>query len=477
MNRAMTRKTVALVLLLMLLTGLSTVAAQSGPPGSGWTTGMQLQNVGESRADVRLYLYTPRGETIDCGGRSAQPGASVNYLVDAHCSIPNEFGGSAVVESNQPLRGIVHINNAAVGQAGGIYTGMSMEEVSPTLLFPLVKHNHFGRTTTFHVQNAAGTPVNLTATFRVSGKTYTKQFNNVPANAMVVIAPGDAGVPSGNGQVGSLTVTGSGPLAGTSLEHQHAAAVAQNLQASRAFTPADYDDKVYCPLFRNAHTGAQLTTGAQVQNVSNSQQTVTLTYKPRDGGQTITRQESVAPGASATFYAPFLGIPAGSVGSVTITGQGNLVAVVNDEGTENGLKRTTTYSCFPAAKATKRVVMPLYKESWIGNTSGIQVQNVAENGAAADIVITYIATNGGQTVKLTPGVSVPAGGGTTFFGVSNRIFPPTMTVVSGNPATLAGTYGSVIIESNTPIVAIANESGFGPGASAQDSKNYEGFNQ
>ena len=67
---------------------------------------------------MRLYLYTPQGRSIDCGSRTAQPGGSVNYLVDVHCSIPTEFGGSAVVESNQPLRGIVHINNAGVGQCG-----------------------------------------------------------------------------------------------------------------------------------------------------------------------------------------------------------------------------------------------------------------------------------------------------------------------------------------------------------------------
>jgi hypothetical protein len=456
---------------------LTAVMAQSNPPGTGWTTGMQFQNVGNSQADVRLYLYTPQGDTIDCGSRTAPPSGSVNYLVDTHCSVPAEFGGSAVVESTQPLRGIVHINNGAVGQASGIYNGTTMEEVSPTLLFPLVKHNHAGRTTTFHIQNASAAPTNLTATFRVAGATYSKAYNNVPPNAMVVVSPSDAGVPAGNGQVGSLTVVGGGPLAGTSLEHQHSAAVAQNLQASKAFTAADYDDKVYCPLFRNAHTGANLTTGAQVQNVANSAQTVTFTYRSRDGGNAITNSQTVQPGASATFYAPFVGIPAGSVGSATITGQDNIVAVVNDEGNDGGLRRTTTYACFPAHKATNRVVMPLYKEYWFGNTTGIQIQNVAENGAPADIVITYIATNTGAQLKLTPGFQVAAGGSTTFFAVSNRVFPPTMTVISGNPAQMASTFGSVVIESNTPIVAIANESGFGPNASSQDSKNYEGFNQ
>lgn len=464
--------TAAMILLLAMFT---VVAAQSNPPGTGWTTGMQFQNVGNAAADVHLFLYTPQGGTVDCGARTAQPSSSVNYLVESDCTFATEFGGSAVVESNQPLRGIVHINNAGVGQAGGIYNATTVDQISPTLLFPLVKHNHFGRTTTFHIQNATTTTVNLTATFRVKGATFTKQYNGVLPSTMVVITPADAGVPAGNGQVGSLTVTGTGALAGTSLEHQHAAAVAQNLQATKAFTPADYDDKVYCPLFRNAHTGLKLTTGAQVQNVAAGAQTITFAYTPRDGGSTITKSETVQPGASATFYAPFLGIPAGSVGSVTISGQDNIVAVVNDEGSEGGLQRTTTYACFPASQATNKVVMPLYKEYWIGNTSGIQIQNVAGNGAAAAIKITYIATNKSATVVLTPGMNVAAGGSTTFYGISGKTFPPTMTVVSGNPAAMLNTFGSVIIESNTPIVAIANESGFGPGA--QDSKNYEGFNQ
>lgn len=470
------RITIPALVALILLT-VAAVAAQTTPPGTGWTTGMQFQNVGEDDAEVRLYLYTPQGQSIDCGARTAAPGGSVNYLVDTHCTIPGQFGGSAVVESNQPLRGIVHVNNGGVGLAGGIYNGTTMDEVAETLLFPLVKHDHAGRTTTFHIQNAGDAAASVTATFRVAGATYTKQYTNIPPNAMVVVTPGDAGVPAGQGQVGSLTVTGSEKLAGTSLEHQHAAPVAQNLQASRAFTSADYDDKVYCPLFRNAHTAQNLTTGAQVQNVGAGSQTVTFTYQPRDGGSVITKSENVQPGASATFYAPFLGIPPGSVGSVTITGQDNIVAVVNDEGSENGVRRTTTYACFAAKKATPRVVLPLYKEYWIGNTSGIQIQNVAENGAPADITITYIATNTGARATLKPGLTVPAGGSTTFFGVSQGIFPPTMTTVSGNRAALWNTYGSVIIESNTPIVAIANESGFGPNASGQDSKNYEGFNQ
>jgi hypothetical protein len=451
------------------------VQNQSDLPGSGWTTGMQFQNVGVSVSDIQLLTYNSAGTEFNCGAKTAEPGGSVNYLMDNACPTPATFNGSGVTLSDEPTRGIVHVNNASVGEAGGIYTASTIDETAATLFFPLVKHNHFGRTTTLAIQNAGSNPIDLTATFRVLGKPYVKTYTNIPGRAKVVVTPADAGVPSGNGNVGSLTITATGPVAGASLEHQNSVAVAENLQAAKAFTPADYDNEVYCPLFRNAHTAAKLTTGAQVQNVSGATQTVTLTYTPRDGGLTVTSSQDVEAGASATFYAPFIGIPDGSVGSVTVTSTGYIVAVVNDEGKENGRQRTTTYACFPAKNVTTRVVMPLYKEFWLGNTSGIQIQNVGN--ADASIEITYIATNKAASVTFGPGSLVPAGGSTTFFGVSQGIFPPTMVTISGNPAILGTTYGSVVIESDMPIVAIANESGFGPNASTQDSKNYEGFNQ
>ncbi|HRQ15268.1 MAG TPA: hypothetical protein PK205_18360, partial [Promineifilum sp.] len=66
------------------------------------------------------------------------------------------------------------------------------------------------------------------------------------------------------------------------------------------------------------------------------------------------------------------------------------------------------------------------------------------------------------------------------YRVSNPL--PGVTVVSGTPSTLLNGFGSVVIEADQPVVAIANEEpGFTPGAnkpaSKQDAKQYEGFNQ
>lgn len=444
-------------------------------PESGWRTGMQLQNVGAEQSVIQLFTYDGAGQESWCGSATAYPGWSVNFSTGSSCLDGSlDFDGSGVVISTGPTQGIINVNNGPVGSAAGIYTGSTPDDIASTLFFPLVKHNHYGRTTTLYIQNAGDNPVDLIATFLVDGKTYIRSLSAVPTRATVVVLPQDAGIPAGNFQVGSLTVTATGPVAGASLEQQHNVTLAENLQATNAFTTNDYDDDVYCPLFRNAHTANRFTTGVQVQNVGSGTQMVTLTYTPRDGGQLVTSSQDVAASASATFYAPFIGIPEGSIGSVTISSAGNIVAVVNDQGTIDGQERTTSYACFPAKKVTNRIALPLYKEFYVGNTTGIQIQNVGS--APASISATYMAhqTN---SVTLTPGFAIPTGASTTFFGVSQAIFPPTMIVVSGDPAELANSYGSVIIESDMPIVAIVNESGLGAYATGQDNKNYEGLNQ
>jgi hypothetical protein len=298
---------------------------------------------------------------------------------------------------------------------------------------------------------------------------------------MVIFIPADANVPSGG--VGSLTVTGTQPLAGTSLEHEAAAAVAQNLQASKAFTPNDYDGTAYCPLIRNGHTGNEQTTGIQAQNVGNSAQTISVDYSFSVGGgalqtKTVT-SPSLQPGASFTFFGAdaTYGIPVGGLGSATVSGDGggNIAVVVNDRGFKStNPNRVTAYSCFPASSTSNNVLLPLYKELFGGNTTGIQIQNVGGSGATCDV--TYTPTGGGAAVVLSHSTPIASGSSITFFNASSPAAGG-LTVVSGNAASLNNSFGGVSIECNQAVVAIGNESSFPPASSLQDTKNYEGFNQ
>jgi hypothetical protein len=456
------KKLLPFIVVIVVLATVGLVAAQGGLPGSGWKSGQQIQNVGAANAKVVFTAYNLSGASFNCGEKDIAAGASATYLTDVDCPVPAGFIGSAVVSADQPIAAIVNVNNRGTSSAAGQYQGTDGADVATKISFPLVKNAYNGRTTTFYVQNASTTANNISATFNVEGTPYTKTYSAV-ANAMVVVSPADAGVPTG--KVGSLTVTGTQPLAGSSLEHQANVPVGQNLQASKAFTDADGAATVYCPLFRNNHTAKGQTTGAQVQNVSAGPVSVSFKF---NGSEIATA--TIAAGASQTFYAPTVGVPSGAVGSATVEATGgNIIAVVNDRGQEAGVDRVTTYACFGSGGTT--VNIPLAKEFASGNTTGVQVQNVGN--AAAKVTLVYKATSGAartieSTAPIAPGQSLTA------YGVSGT--PVGWTVVSTS-GSLVGTVNGVVATSAQPIVAIANESSSAPNPSGQDTKNYEGFSQ
>ena len=455
-------------------------------PGSGWKAGIQAQNAGGETVPITLTAYDAAGHSQTCGSKNTAVGQSANFLSYTDCAPPHSPLGSAVLSAkSQPLSSIVMMFNSnaqGTGFAGASYAGMGEDVASKTLFFPLVKHNHNGRTTTFSVQNASGTKAGITAVFRVNGLEYSKQYNNIPAFTSVTISPADAAVPGGFGQVGSLTVTGTELLAGAALEHEHNVSIAQNLQASTAFTPADFDSRLFCPLVRNEHTGRKLTSGVQVQNVAATAQTVKFTYTPVGGGAQIVRSKTVSPGASATFYAPTEGIPAGSLGAVVLEGSKNIAAVVNEQGDmPEGRSMQTTYACFAQQETSDTILIPLYKEFYLGNTTGIQIQNVSGDGKAATVTLEYRAIGpGNSSGKATFSHKTPIADGAsiTFWGVSILPAGSDLFASGGSPGSLQGTYGSVVVKSDRPVVAIVNESMYGLNgdASNQDSKNYEGFN-
>jgi hypothetical protein len=482
----MKRRYLIMAFILTLVLSVTLVAAEgSNLPGSGWESGQQIQNVSTTdTTTITLTAYDQSGTATDCGARTnVPPGGSVNYLM-SDCPVPSGFQGSGVVSAGAPIAAIVNVNNRTVGAAAGQYRGTDGSDVSTTIAFPLVKNSYAGRTTTFYVQNASGQANNITATFSAgpyggTPSTYTKDYNNVPAYAMVIITVADAGVPANT--VGSLRVTGTQPIAGSSLEHQAntGGAAAANLQASKAFTPSEYDQEVFCPLVRSNHTNRLQTTGIQAQNTSGGSQTITLEATVSVNGgplQTITRTSpTLADGQSHTFFGPDF-LPSGALGSATVSGSsGPIAVVVNDRGFALDPSPVTTYACFPASGASNRVVVPLYKEYFFGNTSGIQVQNVSATPVTVQLTYTPV---GGSPVTVSHSSPIPAGASKTFFGVSQGTSP---TDITGANPSLVNTYGGVVITATGGnIVAIANESsfgGFGTVASGQDTKNYEGFNQ
>ena len=347
-----------------------------------------------------------------------QPGQSYTYLTDVDCPVSAGFIGSAVVSADQPVAAVVNVNNKGVRAASGQYRGTSGSDASMSIAFPLAKSDHSGRTTTFYIQNASAGTNNITAKFSIDGTEYTKVFNNVPANAMVVVVPADAGAPTGTGKFGGLTVTGTAALAGASLEHPTVTSVAENLQGSKAFTPNEYATEAYCPLLRNAYGSKQTTTGLQVQNVDTIPVNITVSYDYVGGGSSSSSVNNVQPGASANFLQAN-DLPVGTLASGTITANGKIAAIVNDKAVASTPQRLTTYACFADVSATAAINLPLVKEDFgssVVNTTGIQVQNVGTSSVI--VTLKYQPTTGG-TVQLSHTDPIAPGASKTFYRVAN----------------------------------------------------------
>mgnify|MGYP003574349495 FL=1 len=151
-----------------------------------------------------------------------------------------------------------------------------------------------------------------------------------------------------------------------------------------------------------------------------------------------------------------------------------MLPFVNESGLQSvsGQETKTTYACFAEGGVSDTVNVPLAKEFFLGKTTGIQIQNAGNGNATINVKYT---TKDGKVVTIQNATAVGPGGSFTANQVTNN--PSTISVVSGNLNDLFGQNLGVVITSNQPIVAMANEVSYLGGGDAQDNKNYEGFNR
>jgi hypothetical protein len=290
--------------------------------------------------------------------------------------------------------------------------------------------------------------------------------------------------------IGSLVITGTQYLAGISLEHPTDEPMVNSLQASRAFVPDDYGFTVHCPLLRHGWSwnAARTTSGLQVQNVGDSTTTITVEYTIVAGngiltGTTHTRSD-IAPGESANFLQGnhfYTDTLASAV--ITSSPSEELVAVVNDRADGTNPKRFLTYACFSDDNTTTTISLPLVKEQFHGNTSGIQVQNTGT--ISTHVILTY-TTDTNLTFVISTTSPIDAGASKTFYNLTGG-GTTGISITYISPATsindLIKTVSGVIVVSKPwngnnaqPIVAMAIESSVGGNPDPQDSKAYEGVN-
>jgi hypothetical protein len=483
------------VVLAVVALALAVGTALAALPGSGWSTNVQVQNVGTATANVVVSAYSG-GEVKTTSGITVPVGGSTTILASQMQGLTSGYQGAGVLSSDQPLFGIMFVTNygSATGNtASAIVRAVNSEYTATTLNFPLAKKN-FGsgkKTTTFYIQNAGTAPTTITATVSVlSGGPCTsnpKTFTPA-ASEQVNFTPADMGCPAGT--LGSVSVTSSGQaLAGIVLESDDSASSPAGggrvVQGTRGFSPADGDTTLIAPIIKKSFGANKNVTGLQVQNISGVQIpanglviTYTVVAGPQGVGTQVVEKNAVAIDNLASYNSLHPGLNAGTLASavVSVVDPAHRIIGIVNENRPSGTTvfRNTTYSLLAAHDAATSVSLPLVKEYFGGSggrCTGVQVVPV---GGAAQVQLVYKAGASTFTVQTTGTTT-----GKTFVRISEgTAVNPDVTVSGGTFADMKSKNFGVTVSSLTPgvkIVAVANES-FCPGATRdEDDANYEGF--
>lgn len=467
---------VLLVLLLVIMLLLPTPSIQAEPgPGSGWWSSLYIQNVSSVSSTITsvalraLPSPTPQVEAFQAFQRRTDPvapGYAIRLLPQEFWGwllsgtftvIPNDFEGSYLVNSTQPVSTVVDLTNRPIlvdvftygisaGRAVGQYqlTPFSWaQDISP-LYFPVVKRNTSDsyKTSTLLIQNAGTASAVAGIEYRcIDSITCTPSSpcsdstpSIMPWTSAVIVPSND--VPAGKVCAAVVSAIGehpSVPFTGLYTEHFVSEADATLLQTARALTDRDASTTLYAPVFKKAlvegsgtrSTGFYLmnTTGATVNVIGyfkglGSSPDCSLGY--RTGSQVQIKSYSTV------IYAYPSNVPDGCRGTAMFVADGNIVGMVPESFTntnQRGIQSATIYTMLPSPIATTKVMFPIYKEKVLETdwyrSSELTVQNTSTSNAAT-VYAVFKGIDGTQGIYTTNNLTIAARSSVTLTLVSDK---------------------------------------------------------
>lgn len=432
------------------------------------STAIAVQNVSTTSTTVYLRYYDLNGLSDPQWAQSVlvTAGGAVVFDQAMDPTLPPTFEGSAVIQSAEPITGVVnHVSFSGppaafpFGEGGSLQGRTSAGSFSvfpsePTTLVtvPVVFGGYNGNWTTLSVQNTGRTVATISVALYPTGA--ANPVATIPrtipplAAARVRLGP-EAGVPSGF--VGTAVVSSGGSTVAAVAESVHA-------QTNVAYTYAGItggSTRMNAPLLFKNFNG--WVTGAQVVNVSSSNIIVDANFYHRDSAISFgLPQRTLLPHESYTYYLPAIAeIPDGFVGSGVFSGTGPIAVVVQEVNADRGAGMA--YAGFYAG--TPNVSVPLVFKGANGWDSGIQVQNLGSVDTIA--TVRYYLPAGGTSFAA---IDIPARESNTFYPPADANLPP-------------GTVASALVTSinGQPIIAIVNEVNYtraGDGSMAYEGINY-----
>ena len=401
-----------------------------------WTTGWQVQNLDASKtATITATYYDADGNVVLTDSRQVGPLAGHTFFP---MPVESGFQGSVVVQSDTEIAAVANLWRQEPTEMSGGYAAISA--ISEIVYVPLLQRNNGGTQSELHIQNASSEPVTVTVAFKPSGLPgrSTKELTTDPQT----IQPGASfridqttqtalDGPDENGNesdrwVGSATITSVGGPVGAIVNQSDG----KGLMSYSGFHEGG--PTLYAPLVQDLNGAEQWITGIQLQNIGDTESTVTATV---DG-------IALEFGPEATCLNPDnaneLIIPAGSpctifplkfnraevanrtpfkYGGAIFQGSSGsqLVGIVNQINTL-GTAQQTAYGMFTSAGANQ-IFLPLLQHNNPndqGYVSGIAVMNTGSDPVAIKLsdpdgelgsVCHYADERPGEELTIQPGES------------------------------------------------------------------------
>lgn len=291
---------------------------------NGWSTGLQVQNLGSSPTRVAVDYLDETGSPVANEEASIASMASATFYQPANAELPSGLVGSAWIRSvdGQPLA--VLVNEVRADGSAMAYPGATGG--ADRLDVPLLFKHYNGWDTGLQLFNLGTASATVQVTYQTGAQPLSESLVVESGTAATLYQPANARLPAG--YVGSATVTGSAraQLVGVVNQVRSSARTAMNYVVGSGRAPL-----LAVPLVTKSFEGWD--SGIQVHNPGAAPTQIVVVFYA-ESGSAVHRVSEMIPAASArTYYPPSMPqIPIGFRGSATVqslTGQ-PLSAIVHE---------------------------------------------------------------------------------------------------------------------------------------------------
>ncbi|MCD6520653.1 MAG: hypothetical protein J7M05_12110, partial [Anaerolineae bacterium] len=295
----------------------------------GWNSYIAVQNTSDTQANVTVRYYNDSdGSEVTAAVQNVtiKPYSTYIFRQSENANLPASWGGSVVVQGDQPLAGVANFYNAGTSVETAAFQSYNAFGSGATKLYvPRLVKDYYGYQGGLKIQNVGTADTDVTITYYFGGNTYTQTINGLKPGAAVGLYMPNVTELAGVSGSGSAVITSSGqPIVATVNEDNRT--LGQGITYN-AVPEGSQTTTVLFPQVTSRFYG--YSGGIQVQNVGTGTAHVVATFSAQ-GFTDVTVSADIGPNESVSWFAPDVVSGAGFNGSVVVTADQPIVGIANN---------------------------------------------------------------------------------------------------------------------------------------------------